>query len=59
MAAKEHMPEEINRKLRGVGVMLGQGGTTAWACRRIAVRGQTPAFARAGSITGGARNMAA
>ena len=27
--------------------MLGQGGTTAGACRRIAVSEQTPAFAGA------------
>ena len=37
MPAKKHKPEEIIGKLRGVEIVLGQGGTTAEACRRIAV----------------------
>ena len=57
MPAKKHKPEEIIGKLREVEIMLGQGGTTAEACRRIAVSEQTPAFAGAGSITDGARNV--
>ena len=35
--SKKHKPEEIIGKLREVEIMLGQGGTTAEACRRIAV----------------------
>ena len=41
MPAKKHKPEEIIGKLREVEIMLGQGGTTAEACRRIAVSEQT------------------
>ena len=59
MPAKKHKPEEIIGELSEVEIMLGQGGTTAEACRRIAVSEQTPAFAGAGSTTGGARSMAA
>ena len=39
--ARKHKPEEIIGKLRDVEIMLGQGGTTAEACRRIAVSEQT------------------
>jgi hypothetical protein len=59
MPAKKHKPEEIIGKLREVEIMLGQGGTTAKACRRIAVSEHTPAFAGAASTIGGARSMAA
>ena len=38
---KKHKPEEIIGKLREVGIVLGQGGTTAEACRRIAISEQT------------------
>ena len=41
MPAKKHKPEEIIGKLREVEIMLGQGGTTAEVCRRIAVREYT------------------
>ena len=41
MPAKKHKPEEIIGKLREVEIMLGQGGTTAEAGRRIAVSEQT------------------
>jgi len=41
MPPGKHKPEEIIGKLRGVEIMLGQGGTTAEACRRIAVSEQT------------------
>jgi transposase-like protein len=41
MPAKKHKPEEIIGKLREVEIMLGQGGTTAEACRRTAVSEQT------------------
>jgi len=41
MPAKKHKPEEIIGKLREVEIALGQGGTTAEACRRIAVSEQT------------------
>ncbi|RZL23455.1 MAG: IS3 family transposase [Sphingomonas sp.] len=41
MPAKKHNPEEIIGKLREVEIVLGQGGTTAEACRRIAVSEQT------------------
>ena len=41
MPAKKHKPEEIIGKLREVEIMLGQGCTTAEACRRIAVSEQT------------------
>ena len=41
MSAKKHKPEEIIGKLREVEIMLGQGGTTAEACRRIAVSEHT------------------
>lgn len=40
MPAKKHKPEEIIRKLREVEIVLSQGGTTADACRRIAVSEQ-------------------
>jgi len=36
--AKKHKSEEILGKLREVEVMLGKGGTTAEACRRIGVQ---------------------
>ena len=38
---KKHGPEEIIGKLREVEIVLAQGGTTADACRRIAVTEQT------------------
>ncbi len=41
MPAEKHKPEEIIGKLREVEIVLGQGGTTAEACRRIAVSEQT------------------
>ena len=41
MPAKNHKPEEIIGKLREVEIVLGQGGTTAEGCRRIAVSEQT------------------
>ena len=41
MPAKKHKPEEIIGKLREVEILLGQVGTTAEACRRIAVTEQT------------------
>jgi putative transposase len=41
MPAKKHKPEEIIGKRREVEIMPGQGGTTAEACRRIAVGEQT------------------
>ena len=41
MPAKKHKPEEIIGKLREVEIVLGQGGTTTEACRRIAVSEQT------------------
>ena len=41
MPAKKHKPEEIIGKLREVEIVLGQGGTTAEACRRISVSEQT------------------
>ncbi len=41
MPAKKHKPEEIIGKLRQVEIVLGQGGGTAEACRRIAVSEQT------------------
>src|SRR3546814_17713039 len=41
MPARKHKPEEIIGKLREVEIVLGQGGTTAEACRRIAVSEQT------------------
>ncbi len=41
MPAKKHRPEEIIGKLREVEIVLGQGGTTAKAWRRIAVSKQT------------------
>ena len=34
---KRHKPEEIIGKLREAEIVLAQGGTTADACRRIAV----------------------
>ncbi len=41
MPSKKHKPEEIIGKLREVEIVLGQGGTAAEACRRIAVTEQT------------------
>jgi transposase-like protein len=41
MPAKKRKPEEIIGKVREVEIVLGQGGTTAEACRRIAVSEQT------------------
>jgi putative transposase len=41
MPSKKHKPEEVIGKLRKVEIMLGQGGTTAETCRRIAVSEQT------------------
>ncbi len=41
MPAKKRRPEEITGTLREVEIMLGQGGTTAEACRRIAGSEQT------------------
>jgi putative transposase len=41
MPAKKHKPEEIIGKPREVEIMLGQGGTIAEGCRRIAVSEQT------------------
>ena len=41
MPSKKHTPEEIIGKLREVEIVLAQGGTTAEACRRIAVSVQT------------------
>ena len=41
MPSKKHKPEEIIGKLREVEIVLGQGGTTAEAYRRIAVSEQT------------------
>lgn len=40
-ACEEAQPEEIIGKLREVEIVLGQGGTAAEACRRIAVSAQT------------------
>jgi hypothetical protein len=40
-ACEEAQAREIIGKLREVEIMLGQGGTTAEACRRIAVSEQT------------------
>lgn len=57
MPAKKRKPEEIIGKLCEVEIMLGQGGKTAEAYRRIAVSEQTPAFAGAGSTIAGARSM--
>jgi transposase-like protein len=41
MPSKKHKPEEIIGEVREVEIVLGQGGTTAEACRRIAVSEQT------------------
>jgi len=41
MPAKKHKPEEIIGKLREVEIVVGQGGTIAEGCRRIAVSEQT------------------
>ena len=41
MPSRKHKPEEIIGKLREVEIVLGQGGTAAEACRRIAVSEQT------------------
>ena len=41
MPARKHKPEEIIGKLREVEIVLGHGGTTAEARRRIAVSEQT------------------
>jgi putative transposase len=38
---KRHRPEEIIGNLREAEIVLAQGGTTADACRRIAVTEQT------------------
>ena len=38
MPSKKHKPEEIIGKLREVEIVLGQGGTTAEACRPKGVR---------------------
>src|SRR3546814_13044397 len=38
---KRHKPEEIIGKLREAEIVLARGGTTADACRRIAVTEQT------------------
>lgn len=38
---KRHKPEEIIGKLREAEIVLPQGGTTADACRRIALTEQT------------------
>ena len=40
-AEQKHRPEEMIGKLREVGIVLGQGGTTAEACRRTAISEQT------------------
>jgi transposase-like protein len=60
MPAKKHKPEEIIGKLREVEIMLGQGGTPAEVCRRIAVTEQTYYRWRkeySGLKTGQARRM--
>ena len=41
MPARKHKPEEVIGKLGEVEIVLGQGGSTAEACRRIAVSEQT------------------
>jgi len=41
MASKKHTPEEIIGRLREAEIVIGQGGTTSEACRRIAVTEQT------------------
>jgi hypothetical protein len=41
MPFKKHKPEEIIGKLREAEIVLAQGGSTAEACRRIAVSEQT------------------
>jgi transposase-like protein len=41
MPAKKRKSEETIGKLHEVEIMLGQGGTTAEACRRITVSEQT------------------
>ena len=41
MPARKHKTEEIIGKLRAVEIVLGQGVTTAEACRRNAVSEQT------------------
>ncbi len=41
MPLRKHTAEEIIGKLREVEIVLAQGRTTAEACRRIAVSGQT------------------
>ena len=41
MPSKKRKPEEILGKLREVEIVFSQGGTTAEACRRIAVTQQT------------------
>ncbi len=51
MPFKKHTPEEIIGKLRKAEIVLAQGGTTADACRRLAISEQT--------ITVGAKSMAA
>jgi putative transposase len=41
MPFKKHTPEEIIGKLREAEIVLAQGGTTADACRRLAISEQT------------------
>ena len=48
---KKHKPEEIIGKLREAEIVLAQGGTTADACRRIAVTEQTYYRCRCGMVT--------
>ena len=58
MSFKKHKPEETIGKLRKAEIVLAQGASVGEMCRRLSVREETPAFAGAGSIIGGARNMA-
>ncbi len=58
MGRKRPTPEEIIGTLGEAEIVLAEGRTASDASRRIAVSAQTPAFAGAGSITAGARNMA-
>jgi putative transposase len=41
MPFKKHTPEEIIGKLHDAEIVLAQGGTTADACRRLAIGEQT------------------
>jgi putative transposase len=41
MPFKKHTPEELIGKLREAEIVLAQGGTTADACRRLAISEQT------------------